>query len=495
LPCRVAARQLFECDPSAFWTLGEERLTAVLTLEMFGNSAKNDWIWAIAMHHPQWWVNAWCRMVREVALKKKEIRLPFIEHLRDDVTLKTLAPQTLPIALENWPSKPLKKNATTLRSLLRSSLSTLEKEALSELIHKHLQKSSLNTWQRSYFLMAGLWCHEQSFIEDITSALTIPAMRKSMFEFVGSFDWHRYEQLPNWTPATLANLYLWFAPQTSPIRPEGTHLVTAAHEVRDFLNRVAQRLEQIMTDEAQQAFKRLLDEPSIQAWHDHLTRQAAHHAHALAESRYLTPTSVIVANTLTNQAPSNHNDLMAIALEQLEQLQSEINNSPTNIKNRFWTPTKYSKPQPPHQPENDCRDIIAEWLTPRLTAQEITRIPENTQGDGKRTDIMLSHKPIGRPEIKLPIEIKGDWHDKLWTAAYSQLYQQYCTEMACAGRGIYLVLWMGSNRGNRDKLEKHPSIALIETPECLKEILQAEIDAKVPAGDIQVVVLDLSLPT
>ncbi len=44
--------------------------------------------------------------------------------------------------------------------------------------------------------------------------------------------------------------------------------------------------------------------------------------------------------------------------------------------------------------------------------------------------------------MNLPIEIKGQWHKEVWTAATEQL-QNYTREYRSDGRGIYLVLWFG----------------------------------------------------
>ena len=43
----------------------------------------------------------------------------------------------------------------------------------------------------------------------------------------------------------------------------------------------------------------------------------------------------------------------------------------------------------------------------------------------------------------LPIEIKGEWHPKLWTAVQTQLIQQYTGPKETQGYGAYVVLWVG----------------------------------------------------
>ena len=52
--------------------------------------------------------------------------------------------------------------------------------------------------------------------------------------------------------------------------------------------------------------------------------------------------------------------------------------------------------------------------------------------------------------MNLPIEIKGQWHNEVWTAAGEQL-QNYTREYHSHGRGIYLVLWFGYLGANHPK--------------------------------------------
>lgn len=52
----------------------------------------------------------------------------------------------------------------------------------------------------------------------------------------------------------------------------------------------------------------------------------------------------------------------------------------------------------------------------------------------KRADIIVS-----LPQIKIPIEIKRDYHRDVWTALNGQLDKLYTKNPDAAGHGIYLV--------------------------------------------------------
>ena len=57
--------------------------------------------------------------------------------------------------------------------------------------------------------------------------------------------------------------------------------------------------------------------------------------------------------------------------------------------------------------------------------------------NSNRCDLLTMHG-----SMNLPIEIKGQWHIEIWTAATEQL-QNYTREYHSNGRGIYLILWFG----------------------------------------------------
>jgi hypothetical protein len=93
--------------------------------------------------------------------------------------------------------------------------------------------------------------------------------------------------------------------------------------------------------------------------------------------------------------------------------------------------------------------------------------------------------------MRLPVEIKGQWHADVWTAADSQLDRLYTADYAAERRGIYLVLWFGrqvpksklprsSGRGKRAPT----------SPEELRTKLIASSRAA-QEGRVAVVVLDL----
>ena len=115
--------------------------------------------------------------------------------------------------------------------------------------------------------------------------------------------------------------------------------------------------------------------------------------------------------------------------------------------------------------------------------------PEGHLADDRRADIQCTIS-----ELMLPIEIKGQWHPDLWSAAETQLDRRYAPDYRADRRGIYLVLWFGKDVPPSKQLKgqsrgvKRPS-----SPVELAVRLRAKLPPRLQAL-IEIVVLDLSDP-
>ena len=106
---------------------------------------------------------------------------------------------------------------------------------------------------------------------------------------------------------------------------------------------------------------------------------------------------------------------------------------------------------------------------------------------GKRADMVLT-----RNAIKLPVEIKGQWHRDVWDAAMDQLAAKYAADWQAEGRGAYIVLWFGDVPDER--LPPHPDGAgPPQTPEALRRMLVDRLPEARHAV-IDIFVIDVSRP-
>lgn len=202
-----------------------------------------------------------------------------------------------------------------------------------------------------------------------------------------------------------------------------------------------------------------------------------------ADEAFAGISTLALAAMLTDGPPASVEDLREIVLDILQGEQQRLRGAETDPVRLFWTDNQ----QP--RVENECRDRLAELLGPRLEPFEIRLMTEADMPQAKRVDLGFA-----TGQLQLPIEIKGQWHPKLWSAATGQLDRQYLADWRSQGKGMYLVLWFGRGVGNGRRLQPHPRTRVVpDSPLQLLEMLEAEIPES-RRDAIEVVVLDLTLP-
>lgn len=205
-----------------------------------------------------------------------------------------------------------------------------------------------------------------------------------------------------------------------------------------FINARINDLSMDLSDTAVELLKKLVGMDGIEEYQAHIKHVLALQTRRKSEESKKPVNLGEVRKVLLKGEPINHDDLQAQLMDELEELQDRIKNSPTNEVLPFWDNDK------PHN-ENYCRDRIAAALTPYLDRYGVRIHTEGTMPDSNRCDLLNTH---GMMDV--PIEIKGQWHDTVWTAASEQL-QNYTREYRAEGRGIYLVLWFGYLGANHPK--------------------------------------------
>lgn len=122
-------------------------------------------------------------------------------------------------------------------------------------------------------------------------------------------------------------------------------------------------------------------------------------------------------------------------IEALERLQDAITNGDTAGWPPYWSGDR------PYG-ENTCRDQVMTRLRPYFQLRNVQLRPECKMPEDGRVDIVASMMRDGETS-DLPIEVKGQWHDEVWTAAVEQLDSRYARYENARARGVYLVLWFG----------------------------------------------------
>ena len=209
----------------------------------------------------------------------------------------------------------------------------------------------------------------------------------------------------------------------------------------------------------------------------------------MIDAQYRQPTVQQVVSTLSNASPSGISDLHALLLEHLEDLNHFIAATNVDEFKQFWNEDKYGRVNHP-KIEESCRDRLITLLKIRTIAQKIVIEPEGHMAADKRADIVA-----WVPGTKLVVELKRDFHAKVWVAIEEQLERFYTRDPEAQGYGIYVVLWFGSKRTLAIPLPPPPH-KRPDSASAMQEILQALIPEE-RRHKIAAVVLDVSgkIPT
>jgi hypothetical protein len=213
-------------------------------------------------------------------------------------------------------------------------------------------------------------------------------------------------------------------------------------EYADFIKRLIDDVSSFSSYDAGEVFERLLLLPECTSYRGYLLHAQSNQKVRYRESQFQHTNWKQALNTLKNKTPANVMDLYALLLDHLQDIANRITYENTDIYKQFWNENGNGKILVP-KPEESCRNFFLELLRARLHPLQIICEPEGHMVSGKRADIIIS-----LPGIKIPIEIKRDYHRDVWSALNEQLDQLYTTNPDAAGYGIYLVFWFGASRPN-----------------------------------------------
>lgn len=357
------------------------------------------------------------------------------------------------------------------------------RDCLPAIIEKKLAKKGMDVAQRVYWLgtatmldpkkyETALWTH---IAESEVSASHLSELWCDGFASVK----HEFA-LP---ASTIGKLIESLAPHAHIERPrdglviEVTDAMRRGEEVRALVS----RLGAIGTVEAEQELERLLRQPSLHKLNHYLTAARHELTQRLRESefRFLRPQEV--AQVLANKAPTNVADLAALALDHMDDIARKIQQDNDDGFRAFWNVV--NKKPTSQREENLCRDTLLTRLRAHLDPLGIVCEPEKDHYNDKRVDISLSYQG----KFELPIEIKCDCNESLWTALRTQLIEKYSIAPRAHDFGIYLVLWFGGIGMPRVTDGGHKPTSAEE----LKSRLEAQLDPT-ERQSIFVRVLDVS---
>jgi hypothetical protein len=487
LPSLLGAEILFAKNPEAFFQLADKQLGTLL-LFSFGQNTVAGWVEILAQRRPNFFCEIWLEHAKW-SLLKTDRDMPFLRSVVLSSTMKSVASLAMPRLLAAFPVKFPERNLYDFLFILAGAAANGDPKSISDILLKRLTKKSASLIQRTYLLMAGLFVDDVRFVPLIENALavkeitTVPVLGfVSFFKFgQRGFSVFSAKNIP---PLAAESLIKILAPLIDSEEPSGMHLTTPLDDARDFLKQLFRRLGDDFSDQTTGVFNRLLAQ-DLGHWQSWCTGVHQHRHTKKLNCEFNIPAFSAVVETLACRAPTNPSDLMAICTDLLSEYQANLKNSDLSDINSFWaTDTNGKKPKNPHHPEPQCRNAIAQWLRPKLQPLRVSLSIEAAYGDQAQSDMQLLFIPDAKPEFMLPIEVKGDWHPELFTAAENQLYKKYSTNPRSNGNGIYLVLWTGPKTLQKVRYDTYFS---------LQTALTNDLKDKSNCSGIQVFVLDISI--
>lgn len=434
LSCRIGMELRWQGGVEQIDVLTDATLDSMLTLWLTLGEGVPKWVKHLAKERPPLFSQSLVRYAESVFKAGRDL-IDGIQVLEDSDN-QIAARLTLPKLLEIFPARAREGQVNTLGRLLKLAL-RLVPEELARLCDTKLQNvKKLDVYQ------AVLW-HAAAMLLD-------PAKADPLWAFVGKTSkrsecladfLRRRFGLPNLDqalPATITSkLIELIAPHAEMEWTKTTRFLSDANARGDQVRRYIERLGATDDVTARAEIERLLALPSLKKLKWYLENARHQQAIRQRESSFRFPTLREAAEVLANGAPTSHADLAALVLDHLDQIAYEIQHENDDGYASFWNVV--NKKPVSHREENRCRDELLRRLRARLDRLGISCEPEADYVRDKRADIQISY----RNEFKLPIEIKGYWHEELWTALRSQLIAQYTTAPLANGFGVYLILWFG----------------------------------------------------
>lgn len=186
---------------------------------------------------------------------------------------------------------------------------------------------------------------------------------------------------------------------------------------------------------------------------------------------------------IQDSAPRMLTDLQEVIMAELSLVQQKIRSDDVDSWRGFFDDSSV-----PHTEER-CRDHLLGLLRQSHFLYRLVYHPETHVAADKEVDFTCS---VGN--LRLPVEIKGQWNSDLWHAVDSQLNRLYSQDWQAEQRGIYLVLWFGKQANRNKKLKGlGRGVPLPESPEELRSML-VEKSVAVRDGKIEIFVMDIARP-
>ena len=388
---------------------------------------------------------------------------------------------SLPL-LRAFPTRCKQKQIKDLDHLLWAAIQYADRASLQELIKKKLSRKSMNDGQRMHWLAGGITISPRAYNDLLRN---FAEGRERRIRSLAEFFYLEYSMQFPIDELGIASLELLIRLVGSyvgsdQLKAEGW--VTPEMQASHLVNGLIQHLAASPAKDASDALGRLLADPALSRWRDMLSWAQNAQQVTWRDASYSHLTIEQVCQTLNGGPPANTANLATLVMDQLDKIARKIRSGPTSDWRQYWNVDQYNRPTC-EKPEDACRDNLLSDLQNRLEQLDIDAQPEGRYTNDKRSDIRVY---FGGSNV--PVEIKKNSHQKLWSALRDQLIAKYTSTPGTDGYGIYLVFWFG-----KDRTQPPPSGTRPTNAEDLQKRLKATLSPD-EARKISVCVIDVSRP-
>ncbi|KJV06724.1 hypothetical protein VZ94_09420 [Methylocucumis oryzae] len=389
--------------------------------------------------------------------------------------------------LTDYPNAPTQ----VLETLLSTAVSLPEIASdLLKLIQQVLQpKTRMRLKQKALWFCAGFCIDFECFKDTVNWGITkLKDFIWILISFIDDVPSHSEKKQPEYFLAAQLGFLIELVGTQFPYVERKSGGWVGSQNPWDAADFVKQRINQLSAQTDKESIitlSRLIDEPDLESYREHLKHAFASQAALLREQHFDRPNWQQAIESLKNGKPAHTADLHALTVEHLNDVANRMANENTDMFKFFWNEDSYARITVP-KPEESCRDKLVEWLRPKFAPFGISVEPEGHMARDKRTDIVLKYQT----EQTLPIEVKRDYHVDLWTACENQLDRLYTRDPQAKGYGIYLVFWFGDKR-NRAIPKPPKGVQKPKTAQELEITLRSLIKPEAK-NRLAVIVLDVS---
>ena len=390
---------------------------------------------------------------------------------------------SLPL-LRAFPTRCTQAQIKDLAHLLWAAIRHADRTSFQELIEKKLSRKSMNNAQRVHWLAAGVVVSPGSCNRPLRDFVE---GREGRIRHLAKFffpDDHLQPSLPELGIEVLELLIRLVGSYIGPDQwqDEEGQVIRPAMQASFLVNIVLQRLAAFPAEDASDALGRLVAESALSRWREVLSQAQEVQQVTRRDASYRHPAADQVCQTLNGDTPANAADLAALVTDQLEEIARKIRRGSTSDWRQYWNVDQYNRPTC-EKPENACRDNLLSDLQNRLEQLNIDAQPEGPFANDKRSDIRVCFEGSN-----VPVEIKKNSHQKLWSSLRNQLIAQYTIDPGTDGYGVYLVFWFG-----KELTQVPPSGTRPANAEELKKRLEETLSES-EARKISICVIDVSKP-